>query len=347
MANLFFTLTILPSVALLHLRYFSSYSFFTNHFLPSCGFLKRLGYEAHVLRFKTRCLKAILFLVTTAGAASLAILTLVVALAAVVVFAYPGLKLPSSTNFQVFPRSNLMEKYDMQMKTQFRFASKGEEDGGELTRMPITVVWGIKAASNGDYYDTFDMGRLEYDETFDLTSEESQVWMLRFCRKLRKQPFYGNLHGGLQLLNCFLETLVDWMKSPCEDLVTGEDLRPCCNESSFPFSPHVLTVCMGRASRVFARMRGVDLYTTMPGPRFDPLAGDIKTFTVQFDSNQPFSRSYAEIDGFFHSVENWTRSELDSAPPGLKNGWFVSYLDFYALQESLLWGTRDSLLVGN
>ena len=286
-----------------------------------------------------------LFLVTRAGAASLTLLTLLVALSAFIVFGSPGLALPSSSNFQVFPKSNLMENYDMQMKTKFRFASGNEDGESEMGRMPITIMWGLKAASNGAYYDTYDLGSLDYDPDFDISSPESQRWLRQFCRDIRNQSFYGNLHGGLQMSNCFLERLVDWMKSPCDDRIAGENLRPCCNESTFPYPRHVLALCMGRASKALARMRGAELYTTMPGPRYDPLSGEILTFTVQFDSNQTFSRSYAEIDGFFHNVESWTREQMASAPRGMRGGWFVSFLDFYALQESLLWGTRDSLLI--
>ena len=38
-------------------------------------------------------------------------------------------------------------------------------------------------------------------------------------------------------------------------------------------------------------------------------------------------------------MEAWFQDLLKSAPPELKNGFFVSYLEFYDLQHSLQWGT--------
>lgn len=50
----------------------------------------------------------------------------------------------------------------------------------------------------------------------------------------------------------------------------------------------------------------------------------------------PFSR---------FQVENWTRSEMSTAPPGLKNGWFITYLAFYDLQRTLTQDTAVSILI--
>ena len=38
-------------------------------------------------------------------------------------------------------------------------------------------------------------------------------------------------------------------------------------------------------------------------------------------------------------MEKWTQEQLHSAPAGLKNGWFTSYLEFYDLQHSIAQGT--------
>lgn len=42
---------------------------------------------------------------------------------------------------------------------------------------------------------------------------------------------------------------------------------------------------------------------------------------------------------FVAQVEDWFQDLLQSAPPQLKNGFFVSYLEFYDLQRSLQEGT--------
>ncbi len=44
-------------------------------------------------------------------------------------------------------------------------------------------------------------------------------------------------------------------------------------------------------------------------------------------------------------METWSRSEFSNAPPGLKNGWFVTYLAFFDLQRTLTYDTTVSILI--
>ncbi|KAK8780285.1 hypothetical protein V5799_018374 [Amblyomma americanum] len=45
------------------------------------------------------------------------------------------------------------------------------------------------------------------------------------------------------------------------------------------------------------------------------------------------------MDTFWNRVEHWIEDEMKTAPPGLRNGWFISDLEFYDLQSSLADGT--------
>lgn len=42
---------------------------------------------------------------------------------------------------------------------------------------------------------------------------------------------------------------------------------------------------------------------------------------------------------FYTEVETWFQQQLIHAPPGMKNGWFISQLGFYDLQLALSDGT--------
>jgi len=71
-------------------------------------------------------------------------------------------------------------------------------------------VWGVVEKDDGDYLDPGDRGEVEFDKRFDMSSADSQRWMLKFCQQLRKQSFYQSTVGPL-LSNCFIETFKDWM----------------------------------------------------------------------------------------------------------------------------------------
>ena len=58
------------------------------------------------------------------------------------------------------------------------------------------------------------------------------------------------------------------------------------------------------------------------------------SLTLSSSSSEPFQTK----------VEAWFQDLLKSAPPELKNGFFVSYLEFYDLQHSLQWGTTTRIL---
>jgi hypothetical protein len=67
----------------------------------------------------------------------------------------------------------------------------------------------------------------------------------------------------------------------------------------------------------------------------------IRALVVEYDSNHSYSLSFSDMDNFFQQVESWTHKELLEAPPGMRNGWFVSDLEFYDLQRTL---SRDTVL---
>ena len=51
------------------------------------------------------------------------------------------------------------------------------------------------------------------------------------------------------------------------------------------------------------------------------------------------------MDKFYKEVETWFQEVMKDAPEQLRSGFFVSYLEFYDLQSSLLEGTLVAALV--
>ncbi|XP_034948798.1 protein dispatched [Chelonus insularis] len=280
----------------------------------------------------------------------------IVLIGGVIVFSYPGLRLPNSPDFQLFDSSHLFERYTSLYAPKFWFEKSDMGEGAGL--LPLRFVWGIKPYDNGDYLDPASRGELIWDETFNITDKESQLWLEQFCRNLRTQPFYHNTLGPL-ISNCFIESFRSWMARRCEDVINPQISRaPCCESSTYPYTPEVLSRCVAEAS--------ADLYRTPAylWTRGGVVAGGIKylkdsvklqvdennitlpmplpkimALIVEYDSTYSYSLSFTEMNEFYNKVENWMQEQLKGAPPGMRGGWFVSHLEFYELQRTLYEGT--------
>ncbi|XP_011634830.1 protein dispatched [Pogonomyrmex barbatus] len=279
----------------------------------------------------------------------------------IVVFSYPGLQLPDYMDFQLFHSTHPFEQYDLIYSQKFWF-ERYEMVGGDAEILPLTFVWGIKPVDNGDYLNPSKKGTPDWDDNFDISHPQSQLWLERFCQNLRSQPFYRSTVGPL-LSNCFIEPLKSWMKRRCKDPIDPNiENMPCCENNTFPYKPDVLQQCAAEANKELHRTpylwsRGSLLSA---GPKFvkpllstqtsnDTLAikvmPKIKALVVEYDSTYAYSLSFGHMDKFFHEVENWMQKQLRTAPKGMRGGWFISKLEFYELQRTLYDGTIWAIAV--
>jgi hypothetical protein len=220
------------------------------------------------------------------------------------------------------------------------FLLQGDSEDSLNAKLPLRFVWGVKPVDNGDYLDPRTRGTLIYDDTFDMAAPESQQWLLHFCQHLRMQSFYHPMMGPL-LPNCFITSFKSWMQRRCKDPIDDIDRTPCCENSTFPYSRQVFDMCVVQAA---GHLYETPLYF-MPGTaglKFSRKKHPkIRALVVEYDSNHTFSLSFSDMDNFFQQVESWTHKELSEAPPGMRNGWFISELEFYDLQRTL---SRDTLV---
>ncbi|XP_018120452.1 protein dispatched homolog 1 isoform X1 [Xenopus laevis] len=252
---------------------------------------------------------------------------------AYVVCVNPKMKLPSLelSEFQVFRSSHPFERYDSEYKKIFMFERVHH---GEELHMPITIVWGVAPEDNGDPLNPKSKGKLRLDSSFNIASPASQQWILRFCQKLKNQTFFYQTDEQ-DFTSCFIETFKQWMENQdCDE----PSLYPCCSQSSFPYKQEVFELCIKRAIMELDRSTGYHLDSKTPGPRFD-INDTIRAVVLEFPSTYLFTLAHEKMHQFYKEVNEWIANELQSAPDGLSNGWFVSNLEFYDLQDSLSDGT--------
>lgn len=143
--------------------------------------------------------------------------------------------------------------------------------------------------------------------------------------------------------------------------MSGLDRTPCCEISTFPYQPHVFNECL---PQIISMLYNSPRYIFIPGiagPKFlrsTLLKNDVatendlnntsttttttidsfplvKALVVEYESTQPYTMSYKDIEHFQNTIEIWFENELKTAPIGMKSAWFTSELEFYDLQNTL------------
>lgn len=263
----------------------------------------------------------------------------------VTVFYYPGLQLPDSKQFQLFQTSHPFEQYDMKYREKFLFEQFGRDLSTGM-KMPLRWIWGIKAIDNGNHMDPSSSGHLVFDETFSISDPNSQIWLSKFCSRIKAQPFYQQTLGPL-LPNCFIESFKMFMSRKCVDYIDKINRAPCCESSKFPYKKDIFDLCIIKAIESLYQTPREIFMPGVAGPKFlrSTSPPKLSAMVVEFESVVPYSMSYTVMNNFFENVENWTQEELKSAPDGMKYGWFLSDLQFYDLQRTLASGTVMALLL--
>ncbi|XP_071449708.1 protein dispatched [Hetaerina americana] len=278
----------------------------------------------------------------------------IVALLSVVIASYyPGLHPPNELQFQLLHSSHLFERYHLIFRPLFNFeensSGQSEEPG-----MPLRFVFGVLPEDIGNPLDPtsrvprgLQATNLHFDDEFDMASYEAQIWFLKFCQSVRSQPFYGSNSGPL-LNNCFMETFKKWMSRRCIEPIEMLDRTPCCETSKFPFARKVFKKCLLRAlAQLHKTPHLLDLHRgESAGPRFlKTKPHKMVAAVVEYESGIPFTTSFTAMNQFYNTVETWMNEQLNSAPHGLKCGWFVSNLHFYDLQLTLSTGVLSGVCI--
>lgn len=182
-----------------------------------------------------------------------------------------------------------------------------------------------------------------------MSALESQQWLLGFCKSLKNQTFY-QMSYGLLLPNCFIENFINWMSRRCNDSMGEIDRTPCCEISPFPFAPEVFDECLPESISSLYETPREFFIPGVAGPKFARQSfgngsglPQVKAVVIEYESNKVFSMSYTEIHDFVTTVEWWFSKMLEDAPPGMRNAWFSSELEFFDLQDTLSTGTMIAI----
>mmetsp|Transcript_23905 Transcript_23905/g.49813 ORF Transcript_23905/g.49813 Transcript_23905/m.49813 type:complete len:1062 (-) Transcript_23905:27-3212(-) len=270
---------------------------------------------------------------------------------------------PTTSEFQLFKSEHPMEVYDLQLKDKFWY--------GTTTRsMYINFVMGVEGKDNGNHWDPYDRGTLNFMPDLDISSTTAQEALVQLCSDFRDSDFYIDSCDILDKAEhnskyckvfhelCPMELLKKWVETPCnstENLdINSYDCfgdtcvnalgklpqRSTCCGLTFPIADSAtFNTCVDTLSSM-----ATDEFNRGIGFWFNS-NGKISAYTTYFRTNKEYNNPYNELQTFYEGLIK-IKEDFQSSTAGL-GGWvdevfFTSDLGFFDLQRSLGVGAYNS-----
>ncbi|KAM7403094.1 hypothetical protein PAMA_003833 [Pampus argenteus] len=245
----------------------------------------------------------------------------------------PGMKLPTldSRVTQLFRSSHPFERYDAEYRHMFMFE---RQKNGEDKPVKLMLVWGVKPTDNGDHFNPKSNGSLVLDPDFNMSRPDAQVWLRDLCGRVQNQSFYSApLPEDKDEMTdniCLVEQLIHWVSvRRCSE--SDDALHFCCNDIPFPYPPSVFENCL---SMMLAERYSEGHLAHSGGLYFQP-DGRIAALVLAFKTTYLYSFNFSRTSLFYGEILTWFNREISGAPQGLENGWFISPLSLFDLQQCL------------
>ena len=279
--------------------------------------------------------------------------------ALVVVFYKPGLVPPTSTDFQLFTSDNPLEKWDLYFKYRFAAAVANTKKG---TPIYVSFVFGLIPTDIGNTMDPNDGDMykwihepylsevsLLHDGAFDLGETKTQNWLRSFCEAIRAEQMFNvsALRPCIvtsEDLNKVLITLI------CNHLHTSNataEWNLCCVQKGYQ-RQCIQKAMQDRNLPIYKEYRDFvsNMQITTTGcPMYNETDGHVVGF--QFSALTTFTTAvaYKRMHAVHTALSNFLDKHLESAPDGLRSGFFTGhgFFNFYDLQLSLVFGTYRSV----
>lgn len=243
----------------------------------------------------------------------------------------PGMKLPTLDGRapQLFRSSHPFERYDAEYRHMFMFE---RQRNGEDKPVTLLLVWGVQPVDNGDQFDPRSNGSLVFDADFSMSRPEAQLWLKDFCGRVQNLSFYAppSPEERDQTDNvCLVEQLVNWLSlRECSE--TDPSPNRCCKDLRFPYLPAAFERCLS----VMLAEGDAGGQLAPRGLYFQP-DGRLAALVLAFRTTYHYSFNFSTTSLSYREIHTWFSREMSAAPEGLRNGWFISNLALFDLQQSL------------
>ncbi|XP_068582582.1 protein dispatched homolog 2 [Cebidichthys violaceus] len=245
----------------------------------------------------------------------------------------PGMTLPTldSRVAQLFRSNHPFERYDAEYRHMFMFERQRD---GEDKPVELRLVWGVEPTDNGDHFDPKSNGSLVFDTDFNMSRPDAQVWLRDLCGRVQNQSFYSppspEDKDAVTDNICLVEQLTQWVSvRRCSE--SDESLHFCCNDIPFPYPPSVFERCL---SMMLEERYAEGHLAHSGGLHFQP-DGRVAALVLAFKTTYLYSFNFSRTGLFYREILTWFNREMSGAPQGLENGWFISQLSLFDLQQAL------------
>ena len=271
----------------------------------------------------------------------------------VTIFYKPGLKPPTTSEFQLFNKHNILEKWDLDFKHRFRAEIAASNKQRSIDAL---FLFGFKATDPGNRLNPDDQTKaVSRDGDFDMTNDQIQDWLRKFFKTLNESEFVNHDKNSLPCLmsdddihRYIVDMVCRYVVHLLPANVRSLFFYTCCLASP---SSAGLRTCAELSQPALPKMMSDSFIrsTTFGSPVYEKSCSSSTCSVIgyRFDvrSILNHSLSYGKMRTNYDILTSFIETQLKSAPVGLRSG-FVSgqgYFEFYDLQYSLASGTSISV----
>ena len=270
----------------------------------------------------------------------------------ITVFVTPRLRLPIIKDIQLFPATNPLENWDLNMQDKFDGIKENNYLNAET--VPAIFVWGFDPKDDRSKLDPDDdIPPPVEDKKFDFYSKESQTWLIEFTHDLLNQSWLpesyrassSNLHTSLEVFASTLDIFCAMEGAPTQFM------RLCCSKTGLPFEPDQLQLCgpiakmllsavnngsvhlpSDTASQRLEDMRRVDILIFSRSKEVENGSSNllgrsnkIAGLAIKLPTTFKLSFSYETMDDQYHTFMKFLDKHQTKAPPGMRGVFFFRW----------------------
>ena len=212
--------------------------------------------------------------------------------------------------------------------------------------LQLLFLFGVKGEDNGNVLDPDDRGTLEFDNTFEMYSEESQLWLDQFCQSLSMDEY--TVSHDIHM--CIFDAVRKISRSrQCRESRDSNNIPIECCSRDFPMKSSNAATCFQNQNYIKAiySIAATNNKPLLGTPVFKYGTSELVAITFQIESDFVWTPKQSEMDKYYKRYTRFMNNMLQNAPTGLQGGWFSGAngeeFFFYDLLTAVLDGTISGI----
>ena len=280
------------------------------------------------------------------------------------IFYKPGLKLPTTSTFQLFSSKNPFEYYDRKVSVLSSTNGLFHYQLSSVPYLNLYYIFGINLEENtyGSLWTPDDIPDDEKElrnpaylikldrKKFNFYNEQTQLWFQKFCQSIRfknesaSDDYIPTMEIFSKHKKCLFDHLIPILTRDCKP---GSDYVDslCCGQRTFPFDEGLLKYCL--SNKDFIKQFLIDdelfMYERL---FFNKTTGLVNAVQYQHLTSYAWNANYKDFEKLYNRIDRFFSKKLKSSSPDFGNcAFFTSDFEFFDLQKSLFDTTIQSFII--